>query len=87
MLLRKIGGYYLLIFQVFIVHPLLIILFFVVKLKNGFMLFENDYVWTSDKDVNGDIIYVAKYKDLLCVVKNGFEIHRHLSLKNNYSTI
>lgn len=74
-------------FSSFYSASLIVYAFFVVKLTKGYTLFENDYVWTSDKDVNGDIVYVGKYKDPLGVAKNGFEIHRHLSLKMNYSTI
>lgn len=51
------------------------------------ILFQNDYVWCSDKDSNGDQIYVGKYTDPLGINKNGFEIHRHLLIKSNYGAI
>ena len=61
--------------------------FFIVNLVRGITLLQYDYVWTSDTDSNGDVIYVGKYNDPNGIAKNGFEIHRHLSLKMNYSTI
>ena len=48
---------------------------------------ESDYIWNSDLDANGDRIYVGKYIDPLGVNKNGWEIHRHLSLKPNYGAL
>ena len=54
---------------------------------NHEILFKHDYVWNSDLDANGDRIYVGKYADPLGINKNGFEIHRHLSIKLNYGSL
>jgi hypothetical protein len=48
------------------------------------MLWKNDFIWCKDKDVNGDRIYVGRYFDPKKINKNGFNIHRHLSIKPNY---
>ena len=56
-------------------------------LNNGERLWNNDYVWCSDTDDVGDQIYVGKYTDPLALAADGFEIHRHLSIKNNYGVI
>lgn len=53
-------------------------------LSKGKMLWEKDFVWCQDKDANGDRIYVGRYKDPKKINKNGFNIHRHLSIKQNY---
>jgi hypothetical protein len=58
--------------------------FFVNYIINNEILWENDYVWNSDKDNYGDRIYTGKYKN---DIKDGFNIHRHLSIKNNYGVI
>jgi hypothetical protein len=50
-------------------------------------LWEHDFVWCSDTDHNGDRIYVGKYHDIDGVNKNGFNIHRHLALRNCYGAI
>lgn len=50
----------------------------------GKKLWENDYVWCSDVDDKGDQIYVGRYKDVSGLNSDGFEIHRHLSIKKNY---
>ena len=55
--------------------------------SNSEILFKHDYVWNSDFDINNDRIYVGKYIDPLGINKNGFEIHRHLSIKPNYGAI
>lgn len=62
-------------------------IFFMIYLKYNFILWQNDYVWTSDKDQEGDQIYVGRYCDPQKLVKNGFSIHRHLSIKSNYGFI
>nr|WP_294794080.1 hypothetical protein [uncultured Mucilaginibacter sp.] len=54
---------------------------------SGKILWEFDFVWCSDKDHNGDRIYVGKYRDIDGVNKDGFSIHRHLSLRNCYGAI
>ena len=46
-----------------------------------------DFVWCSDTDHNGDQIYVGKYHDIDGVNKNGFSIHRHLSLRPCYAAV
>ncbi len=50
-------------------------------------LWENDFVWCSDTDVNGDRIYIGRYLDPIGIAKNGFSIHRHLSVNKNYGCI
>lgn len=61
--------------------------FFVSWFHSGEILWEYDFVWCSDKDHNGDRIYVAKYHDIDGVNKNGFSIHRHLALRSCYGAI
>ena len=51
----------------------------------GEKLWKHDFVWCSDRDHNGDRIYVGRYEDPVGVNKNGFNIHRHLSLRPSYS--
>lgn len=51
------------------------------------LLWYHDFIWCSDVDHNGDRIYVGKYNDITGVNKNGFSIHRHLSLRNCYAAI
>ena len=51
----------------------------------GEKLWKHDFVWCSDRDRNGDRIYVGRYEDPDGVNKNGFNIHRHLSLRPAYS--
>lgn len=50
----------------------------------GEMLWEHDFVWCSDRDGNGDRIYTGRYRDPLGSAKNGFNIHRHLTIRNAY---
>lgn len=50
-------------------------------------LWEYDYVWCSDRDHNGDRIYVGRYRDKDAVNKNGFSIHRNLSIRECYAGI
>lgn len=61
--------------------------FFVYYFSYGKYLWYHDFVWCSDVDHNGDRIYVGKYHDVDGVNKNGFSIHRHLSLRNCYCSI
>jgi hypothetical protein len=49
------------------------------------VIWEYDFVWCSDHDHNGDRIYVGKYRDIDGINKNGFSIHRHLSIKKCYA--
>ena len=51
----------------------------------GEKLWKHDFVWCSDRDHNGDRIYVGRYEDPDSVNKNGFNVHRHLSLRSSYS--
>ncbi|OGZ62609.1 MAG: hypothetical protein A2639_02605 [Candidatus Staskawiczbacteria bacterium RIFCSPHIGHO2_01_FULL_34_27] len=52
-------------------------------LKRG-ILWEKDFIWCKDQDANGDRIYVGRYKDVKKINKNGFNIHRHLSIRHYY---
>jgi len=61
--------------------------FFVYKLIRGLSLWPYDFLWCSDFDHNGDRIYVGKYYDIDGVNKNGFSIHRHLSLRDCYAAV
>jgi len=51
----------------------------------GEKLWKNDFLWCSDKDHNGDRIYVGRYEDPAGINKNGFNIHRHLALRSFHS--
>lgn len=61
--------------------------FFAFWFARGIKLWEYDFLWCSDKDHNGDRIYVGKYTDIDGINKNGFSIHRHLALRLCYSAI
>ncbi len=61
--------------------------FFAYYFHSKNFLWPNDYVWCKDFDSNGDRIYVARYFDPLGVSKNGFSIHRHLKIRENYGCI
>lgn len=61
--------------------------FFTAWLSLNIKLWYHDFVWCSDIDHNGDQIYVGKYNDIDGVNKNGFSIHRHLSLRECYGCI
>ncbi len=61
--------------------------FFVAWLGKGEKLWYQDYVWCNDTDHNGDRIYVGKYHDVDNINKNGFSVHRHLSLRSCYGCI
>lgn len=50
----------------------------------GKVLWKHDFIWCSDCDNNGDIVYVGRYKDPKKNNKNGFNIHRHLSIRPCY---
>lgn len=58
--------------------------FFACWLVNREKLWPNDFVWCADTDHNGDQIYTGRYFDPNKTNKNGFNIHRHLSIKKNY---
>ncbi len=51
------------------------------------ILWENDYIWCSDFDNNGDRIYIGRYNDSTGLNISGLSIHRHLSIANNYTAI
>jgi len=51
----------------------------------GEALWKNDFLWCSDRDHNGDRIYVGRYEDPAGINKNGFNVHRHLALRSAYS--
>lgn len=53
-------------------------------LTGGEILWKEDFIWCSDKDANGDRIYAARYTDPKRINKNGFNVHRHLSLRSCY---
>ncbi len=54
-------------------------------LREGEILWKHDFLWCSDRDHNGDRIYVGRYEDPERINKNGFNIHRHLALRPAYS--
>lgn len=51
----------------------------------GQRLWEHDFLWCSDRDHNGDRIYVGRYEDPDGVNRNGFNVHRHLSVSASFS--
>lgn len=53
-------------------------------LTGGQLLWKNDFIWCADTDANGDRIYTGRYVDPKGVNKNGFNIHRHLSVRPCY---
>lgn len=61
--------------------------FFAYFFVYGEMLWYHDFLWCEDVDHNGDRIYVGKYHDIDGINKNGFSIHRHLSLRPCYASI
>lgn len=61
--------------------------FFAYYLYYNKILWANDFVWCSNQDHNGDRIYVGKYYDIDKINKNGFSIHRYLSLRQCYAGI
>jgi hypothetical protein len=61
--------------------------FFVIWFIKNEILWKNDFVWCNDIDNLGDKIYVGRYFDKSGLNKNGFSIHRHLTIRNNYGTI
>jgi hypothetical protein len=63
---------------------LLTYIFIMFYVKYNEILWPNDYIWCDTFDSSGDQIYVGRYYDPLNLSKNGFSIHRHLSIKNNY---
>jgi hypothetical protein len=64
---------------------LLTYVFFLYAIINGEILWPHDYLWCSDVDNENDQIYVGRYFDSKQIAKSGFSIHRHLSIKKNYT--
>ena len=56
--------------------------FFSYYLLSRELLWKNDFTWCSDLDNNGDQIYTGRYIDPKGINKNGFNIHRHLSIRS-----
>jgi hypothetical protein len=59
--------------------------FFAWRLLMNETLWKHDFLWCRDRDHQGDRIYVGRYEDPEGINKNGFNIHRHLSLRAGYS--
>ena len=55
-------------------------------INNGEVLWKNDFLWCSDTDANGDCIYTGRYSDPKGMGKNGFNVHRYLSLSPAYGS-
>ncbi|MFA4833306.1 MAG: hypothetical protein WC619_00485 [Patescibacteria group bacterium] len=53
-------------------------------LNKGQILWKDNFIWCSDKDKNGDRIYTGRYLDPKRINKDGFNIHRHLSIRPCY---
>lgn len=53
-------------------------------ITRGKILWQNDYLWCSDTDHYGDQVFVGRYIDPTGVNKQGFSIHRHLTIKKCY---
>ena len=62
-------------------------IFFMYYLSTQNVLWENEYIWCSDLDSNDDQIYIGRYLDPQRINKNGFSIHRHLKVNNNYGVL
>jgi hypothetical protein len=61
--------------------------FFVSYFLNKEVLWKEDFVWCSDLDDNGDRIYTGRYTDPAGKNKNGFNVHRHLSIRSCYGAV
>lgn len=53
----------------------------------GEVLWPYDFIWCSDRDSSGDRIYTGRYYDSNKINKNGFNIHRYLTVKPWYGAI
>lgn len=62
-------------------------LFFATYFHSNKILWEHDFIWTSDKDSNFDKVYVGRYLDKLGIANKGFSIHRHLSITKHYGQL
>jgi len=56
-------------------------------LTEGEILWRHDFIWCSDKNSDGDRIYTGRYLDPKGINKNGFNIHRHLTIRSCYGFI
>jgi len=56
-------------------------------LTRGKKLWNHDFIWCSDRDKNGDRIYTGRYEDPKKINKNGFNVHRHLSIRPVYGAV
>lgn len=54
-------------------------------MTGGEKLWKHDFVWCSNRDHNGDRVYAGRYEDPTGINKNGFNVHRHLALRPDYS--
>lgn len=61
--------------------------FFLSYLVFGYPVWKHDYIWNQDTDHFGDQIYTGRYIDPSGINKNGWEIHRHLSIKQSYGAL
>lgn len=70
-------------------HPALVLIyaFFINYFHSNEILWENDFIWTSDVDANNDLVYVGRYIDPTGLAKNGFSIHRHLSITKQFGQL
>lgn len=59
--------------------------FFAWWFVHGETMWKHDFLWCRDRDHNGDRIYVGRYEDPAGTNRNGFNIHRHLSLRAAHS--
>lgn len=72
--------------EAFPVAILTAFVFFAYYLSNrGEILWKNYFIWCQDKDHNGDRIYTGRYIDPNKINKNGFNVHRFLSVRNCYA--
>ncbi len=53
----------------------------------GEILWKSDFIWCEDTDHNRDRIYVGRYTDPNGINKNGFNVHRHLSIRPFYGCV
>jgi len=56
-------------------------------LTEGEILWKHDFLWCKDADGNGDRIYTGRYVDSKGINKNGFNVHRHLRIRDCHGAI
>jgi hypothetical protein len=61
--------------------------FFAFYFSTGEKLWVHDFIWCNDHDDNGDRIYTGRYEDPLGKNKNGFNVHRHLKIRECYGAV